>query len=206
MEITANAIQTVTASNNVLFTATPIPGNCSIIHREGSGLVTLRGLTQQCRARFRVSFNGNIAVPTGQTVGPISLAIAAGGEPIASNIMTVTPAAVEEYFNISSTVFIDVPAGCCTQISIQNDSTISVNIQNANLIVERVAQMMEKFIKIQEFLTKQVCKNMECASMKELGEAIDMMKDMSKVIYYHTIVEAMQHDSASNSDWDNTGK
>ena len=206
MEITANAIQTVTTSNNVLFTATPIPGNCSIIHREGSGLVTLRGLTQQCRARFRVSFNGNIAVPTGQTVGPISLAIAAGGEPIASNIMTATPAAVEQYFNISSTVFIDVPAGCCTQISIQNDSTISVNIQNANLIVERVAQMMEKFIKIQEFLTKQVCKNMECASMKELGEAIDMMKDMSEVIYYHTIVEAMQHDSASNSDWDNTGK
>ena len=206
MEITANAIQTVTASNNVLFTATPIPGNCSIIHREGSGLVTLRGLTQQCRASFRVSFNGNIAVPTGQTVGPISLAIAAGGEPIASNIMTATPAAVEQYFNISSTGFIDVPAGCCTQISIQNDSTISVNIQNANLIVERVAQMMEKFIKIQEFLTKQVCKNMECASMKELGEAIDMMKDMSEVIYYHTIVEAMQHDSASNSDWDNTGK
>lgn len=206
MEITANAIQTVTASNNVLFTATPIPGNCSIIHREGSGLVTLRGLTQQCRARFRVSFNGNIAVPTGQTVGPISLAIAAGGEPIASNIMTATPAAVEQYFNISSTVFIDVPAGCCTQISIQNDSTIPVNIQNANLIVERVAQMMEKFIKIQEFLTKQVCKNMECASMKELGEAIDMMKDMSEVIYYYTIVEAMQHDSASNSDWDNTGK
>lgn len=139
MEITANAIQTVTASNNVLFTATPIPGNCSIIYREGSGLVTLRGLTQQCRARFRVSFNGNIAIPTGQTVGPISLAIAAGGEPIASNIMTATPAAVEQYFNISSTVFIDVPAGCCTQISIQNDSTISVNIQNANLIVERVA-------------------------------------------------------------------
>ena len=206
MEITANAIQTVTASNNVLFTATPIPVNCSIIHREGSGLVTLRGLTQQCRARFRVSFNGNIAVPTGQTVGPISLAIAAGGEPIASNIMIVTPAAVEEYFNISSTVFIDVPAGCCTQISIQNDSTISVNIQNANLIVERVAQMMEKFIKIQEFLTKQVCTNMECASMKELGEAIDMMKDMSEVIYYHTIIEVMQHDSASNSDWDNTGK
>ena len=65
--------------------------------------------------------------------------LSAGGEPIASNIMTVTPAAVEEYFNISSTVFIDVPAGCCTQISIQNDSTISVNIQNANLIVERVA-------------------------------------------------------------------
>ena len=66
--------------------------------------------------------------------------------------------------------------------------------------------MMEKFIKIQEFLTKQVCKNMECASMKELGEGIDMMKDMSEVIYYHAIIEAMQHDSASNSDWDNTGK
>lgn len=139
MELTANAIQTVAANANVLFTDTVIGGNCSILHRDGSGLVTLRGLTDQCRARFRVSFGGNIAVPTGGTVGPISLAIAINGEPVATTTMISTPAAVEEYNNVFSAIFIDVPKGCCSQISVRNISDDDVEIQNANLIVERVA-------------------------------------------------------------------
>jgi hypothetical protein len=139
MELTANAIQTVAANANVLFTDTVISGNCSILHRDGSGLVTLRGLTDQCRARFRVSFGGNIAVPTGGTVGPISLAIAINGEPVATTTMISTPAAVEEYNNVFSAIFIDVPKGCCSQISVRNISDDDVEVQNANLIVERVA-------------------------------------------------------------------
>ena len=139
MELTANAIQTVPANGNVIFTDTVVCGNCSIMHREGSGLVTLRGLTNQCRARFRVSFGGNIALPTGGTVGPISLAIAINGEPVATTTMISTPAAVEEFNNVFSAIFLDVPKGCCSQISVKNTSDQPVNIQNANLIVERVA-------------------------------------------------------------------
>lgn len=139
MELTANAIQTVAAGANVLFTETVVPGNCSIMHREGSGLVTLRGLTNQCRARFRVSFGGNIAIPTGGTVGPISLAIAVNGEPVATTTMISTPAAVEEYNNVFSAIFLDVPKGCCSQISVRNVSDQPIDVQNANLIVERVA-------------------------------------------------------------------
>ena len=139
MELTANAIQTVPANGNVIFTDTVVCGNCSIMHREGSGLVTLRGLTNQCRARFRVSFGGNIALPTGGTVGTISLAIAINGEPVATTTMISTPAAVEEFNNVFSAIFIDVPKGCCSQISVRNTSDQPVNIQNANLIVERVA-------------------------------------------------------------------
>ena len=139
MELTANAIQTVPANGNVIFTHTVVCGNCSIMHREGSGLVTLRGLTNQCRARFRVSFGGNIALPTGGTVGPISLAIAINGEPVATTTMISTPAAVEEFNNVFSAIFIDVPKGCCSQISVRNTSDQPVNVQNANLIVERVA-------------------------------------------------------------------
>jgi hypothetical protein len=82
MELTSNALQTVLPNQSVYFTDTPIDGNCSILHRSGSGLVTLKGLTNQCRARYRISFGANIAVPTGETVGPISLAIAIEGEPI----------------------------------------------------------------------------------------------------------------------------
>lgn len=139
MEITANAIQTVAAGSNVLFTDEVTSGNCSVLHRDGSGLVALRGLTDQCRARFRVSFGGNIAVPTGGTVEAISLALAVNGEPVATTTMISTPAAVEEYNNVFSAIFIDVPRNCCSQISVRNISEQPVDIQNANLIVERVA-------------------------------------------------------------------
>ena len=139
MEIIANAVQTVPANQNVYFTDTIVSGNYAISHRDNSGLVTLRGVTNQCRARFKVSFGGNIAVPTGETVGPISLAIAINGEPVLSSTMMVTPAAVEEYQNVYGAIYVDVATGCCMNISVQNISTIPIEVQNANLIVERRA-------------------------------------------------------------------
>ena len=139
MEITANALQTVAPNQNVLFTEMAVRGNCSIIHREGSGLVTLRGITDQCRARFRVSFGANVAIPTGGTVAPISLAIAINGEAVGPTTMISTPAAAGEFNNIYSSIFINVPAGCCYTVSVKNLSEDDVNVQNANLIVERVA-------------------------------------------------------------------
>lgn len=140
MEITANAAQTVAANQDVLFTNVAICGNNSMIHRSGSGLVTLRGLTNcQCRARYRAFFSGNIAVPTGGTAGSISITLALDGEPISSTSMIVTPAAVNQYNNVASAIFIDVPKGCCEQISVRNTSTQPISVQNANLIIERVA-------------------------------------------------------------------
>lgn len=139
MEIIAVAEQTVLANQNVLFTDTVTCGNCSIAHRSGSGLVTLRGTTNQCRARYKVSFGGNIAIPTGGTVEAISIALAIDGEGIPSTTMIVTPAAVEEYFNVFGAIFIDVPKSCCLTASVRNTSTQDILVQNANLIVERVA-------------------------------------------------------------------
>ena len=139
MEIIANAVQTVPANQNVYFTDTVICGNGSISHRDDSGLVTLRGVTNQCRARFMVTFGGNIAIPTGGTVGPISLAIAIEGEPVPATTMIVTPAAAEQFFNVKSSVFIDVPRGCCTRISVENTSDEAIVVQNANLIITREA-------------------------------------------------------------------
>ena len=138
-EYTANAIQTVAVNQDILFTDDPVRGNNSIMHREGSGLVTLRGITCQCKARFRIFFGANIAVPEGGTAGAISVSIAIGGEAIPTSSMIVTPAAVNEYFNVSASLFIDVPAGCCTNISVKNTSDQAINVQNANIIVERVA-------------------------------------------------------------------
>ena len=139
MEITANAVQTVLTNQNVLFTDNVVCGSSSIMHRDGSGLITLRGLTNQCRARFRVSFGANIAIPTGGTVGPISLAITLDGEAVGPTTMIVTPAAVENFFNVSSNIFVDIPRGCCMTIGVQNLSDESILVQNANLIADRVA-------------------------------------------------------------------
>lgn len=139
MELIANALQTVEESANVQFTDEVVSGCNSILHRAGSGLVTLRGITNQCRARFKAFFSGNIAIPTGGTVEAISLALAINGEAIASTTMIQTPAAVEEFANVASAVFIDVPAGCCVTLSVRNTSAQAIDAQNANLIIERVA-------------------------------------------------------------------
>lgn len=146
VELTAVLPQTVQYGQNVLFTETPVPCNRGyVVHREGSGVVTLRGVGCQCRARYKITFGGNIAVPAGGTVGPVSLAIAIDGEPLPSTVMEVTPAAVGEFFNVGRTTFIDVPCGCCTTIAVENVSTtavgagVPVDVDNANLVIERVA-------------------------------------------------------------------
>lgn len=139
MEVIANVLQTVDVHQNVIFPSTAVAGGNTILHREGSGLVTLRGITNQCRARFRVTFGGNISIPTGGTVGPISLAISLNGEPVVETTMISTPPAVDQLNSVSRTLFLDVPAGCCTQIAVQNISTEPINVQNASLIIERVA-------------------------------------------------------------------
>ena len=140
MELTAIALQTVATNQNVLFTETAVGSNNNMYHREGSGLVTLRAASSsQCRARFKISFGANVAIPTGGTVGPINLAIAINGEGIDSTTMISTPSAVQEFNNVFSAIFLDIPTGCCQTLSVKNITTADVLIQNANLIVERVA-------------------------------------------------------------------
>ena len=138
-EFTAIALQTVEENQNVLLTETPICPTRGIIHREGSGIVRVSGAGSQSRARYLVSFSGNIQIPTGGTVGEISVAIAIDGEPLASTQMIVTPAAVENFFNVSAQVYIDVTCGCCATVAVENTSDQAIEVQNANLIVVRVA-------------------------------------------------------------------
>lgn len=138
-EFTAIALQEVAENQNVLLTETPICPTHGIIHREGSGIVRVSGNGSQGRARYLVSFSGNIQIPTGGTVGAISVAISIDNEPLASTQMIVTPTATENLFNVSSQAYIDVPCGCCATIAVKNTSTQAIEIQNSNLIVVRVA-------------------------------------------------------------------
>ncbi|WP_455945533.1 hypothetical protein [Eubacterium ramulus] len=138
-EYTAVASQEVAANGNVVFTNTAVRGSNCIQHREGSGIVTLRGLTNQCRARYFVDFSANIAVPTGGTAGEISLAIAISGEPVLSSQMISTPAAVAQFNNVSAGIYVDVPKGCCVNIAVENTSGVAIDVANANLVVTREA-------------------------------------------------------------------
>lgn len=149
-EFAYNPIQLVEPNQNVLLD-TVIPCNKGyVFHRENSGIVILRGIVncpQACFARYQVTFNGNIALPEGGTVGPIAVALAIDGEPIQTSRAIITPAAADEYGNVTSTAIITVPRGCCFTVTVENVSAPAaaggvapeINVQNANLVVSRIA-------------------------------------------------------------------
>jgi hypothetical protein len=141
-EYAFNPIQTVEEDDPILLD-TVIP--CTrgyIYHREQSGILLLRGIVNcptACFARYQVTFNGNIAVPTGGVPGPVSVSLAIDGEAIPTSRAIVTPAAVEDYFNVTSTAIVTVPRGCCLNVSVRNTSGVPIEVQNANLTVSRIA-------------------------------------------------------------------
>lgn len=126
--------QTVAINNNVLFTDTVVSPCPKVRHREGSGIFTLKG------GRYLVSFNGNVAIPTGETVGAITLAIALNGEALQGGIMIVTPAAVEEFQNVSAMIYVDVPCNCCYTLSVKNIGATPITVDDANLVTIREVQ------------------------------------------------------------------
>lgn len=144
MEIIANAVQNVAVGQNILFTDTVVKGNKWISHRPGSGLITLKG-TKGCdccqpKARYLVTYSGNIAVPTGGTIpSEISLAIAIDGEPVQATRMRFGAGATDYYYNVSTSTYIEAPFNCCVKVSVENTSTQAINVQNSNLIAVRVA-------------------------------------------------------------------
>lgn len=134
------ATQTVAVNGNVLFTDAPtsVCNKGYISHRTGSGLINLKGATNTCKAKYRVEFNGNIAVPTGGTAGAISLAIAVEGEPDLSTLAISTPTAVEAFNNVSMATDVWLPCGCCQAISVKNTSAQAISVANANITVNRI--------------------------------------------------------------------
>lgn len=158
-EFTNNPVQVVQPNQQVLLNTTIGCPKGYILHREGSGIVTLRGIVNNscgCFARYQVTFNGNVAIPSTGTVSPISVSIAIDGEPVLTSKAIFTPTAVADatdtdnnYGNLSSTAIITVPKGCCFNVSVENTSTIpttpagsnapAINVKNANLTVSRIA-------------------------------------------------------------------
>ena len=147
-EYLANAVQAVSLNQPAVFTASiPCTRGC-VYHEDETGIFILRGVTPNCFARYQVTFNGNIALPVGGTAGPIAIALAVNGEPRMTSRAIVTPTAVEDYFNVTSTAIITVPRGCCFTLSVRHvpatdDPTAIpapvIELQNANLTINRIA-------------------------------------------------------------------
>lgn len=156
-EFTYNPVQTVQPNQPIVLNTSIGCPRGYVLHRNESGIVTLRGIVNNasgCFARYQVTFNGNIAVPSTGTVGPISVSLALDGEPILTSRAIVTPVAVAteppttaNFFNVTSTAIITVPKGCCFNVSVENTSegataeapAPAILVQNANLTVARIA-------------------------------------------------------------------
>lgn len=140
-EYSAILPQTIAADGNVIFNNGSRACRKGFVqHRDDSGIFFLKGATNGCRAVYRVTFNGNIAIATGGTVEPISVALTINGEELGNALATVTPAAIGDFFNVSVTTFIEIPCGCCVTVSAENVSdTTAIDVANANIIFDRVA-------------------------------------------------------------------
>lgn len=132
--------QTVAEDGNILFS-----DGCRactkgfITHRDGAGLFRLKGASNTCKTIYRVTFDANIAVATGGTVGPISVALQEDGETLGNATAVVTPAAVGDFFAVSLSTFIVIPCGCCVTVSVENISDTAIDVANANIIFDRIA-------------------------------------------------------------------
>lgn len=148
-EYVENLAQNV-ALNGIVLLDSSIPCNRGyVLHNDGTGIFILRGITNNCFARYQVTFNGNIAVPEGGTVTPIAIAITENGEARQTSEAIFTPQAVNEFGNVTSTAIITVPKGCCFNIAVRyvdatvNDAAVTptptIVVQNANLLISRIA-------------------------------------------------------------------
>lgn len=148
-EYTQNAVQLVSLDNPIIFNAS-IPCNRGYVyHEDDTGIFILRGVTNNCFARYQVTFNGNIAIPEGGDVTPIAIAITVNGEPRLTSRAIFVPAAVDTYGNVTATAIITVPKGCCFSVGVRYvDATTDdpattptpvIEVQNANLVINRIA-------------------------------------------------------------------
>lgn len=148
-EYLANAPQNVALNGPVLFTAS-IPCNSGCVyHEDETGIFILKGKTTNCFARYQVTYNGNIAVPTGGDLTPIAIAITVNGEPRVTSTAIFTPQAVDELGNVTSTAIVTVPKGCCFTASVRyidattddpaTEPTPVITVQNSNLVINRIA-------------------------------------------------------------------
>lgn len=147
--ITRDSVETVALNSPIQFGDSIPCKKGYVIHNNNTGIFVLRGITQNCFARYNVVFTGNIAVPEGGAVTPIATAIVVSGESREGSRSISTPAAVDEYGNVTSRATIDVPRGCCFTVAVEyvngtvNDPATTptpiINVIDGSLSITRTA-------------------------------------------------------------------
>lgn len=138
VQVPAQPVQQPQQNNNGILWVSGEVGAKSYLVAPGTSVLLMDSESEKFYIKS-TDVSGNIAIPTGGTVGAISLAIAISGEPVLSSQMISTPAAVDQYNNVSSGIYIDVPRGCCVNIAVENTSDQAVSVANANIVVTREA-------------------------------------------------------------------
>lgn len=150
--LTRDAVEVVPLNTAIPFVDS-IPCNRGyVFHQSGTGIFVLRGIVNNptaCFARYEVEFTGNIAIPEGGAITPIATAIVVSGESRDGSRSIFTPAAVDEYGNVTSRAIVDVPKGCCFTVSVEyvnsivNDPatipTPLINVVDGSLSISRTA-------------------------------------------------------------------
>lgn len=148
-EYLAVAEQSVSINNPILFTASIPCTKGYVYHEDETGIFILRGCTNNCFARYQVTYNGNISVPEEGELTPIAVAISVNGETRPSSLAVFTPQAVDELGNVTSTAIITVPKGCCFSLAVRyvdattadpaTEPTPVIDVVNSNLVINRIA-------------------------------------------------------------------
>lgn len=140
--------QSVALNNALVFTASIPCTKGYVYHEDGTGNFTLRGVTNNCFARYQLVWNGNVQIPTGGTVTPIGISLSVNGETRPSSLAIASPTETEEYTNLTSTAIVTVPKGCCFNVSVRYVSgvtdgtttpTPTIEVANSNLVISRIA-------------------------------------------------------------------
>ena len=148
-EWTSIAVQTVNPGESIVFTLNPVRCTRGFVrHRDDSGNFLLSGWTPNNRccncgcgrtksATYFVDFGANIAIPEGGTVEEISVAFELDGGTLAGTVMRVTPAAAEQFFNVSRATNVEVWKNCCQTLTIRNTSTQPILVSEATVDFSR---------------------------------------------------------------------
>lgn len=144
-----NETQSIALNNPVIFNSSIPCSKGNVFHEDGTGVFILRGITNNCFARYQLVYNGNIAVPEAGAVTAIGIALSVSGEPRNSSLAIFTPQAVNEFGNVTSTAIVTVPKGCCFNVSVRYvDATAAdaavtptptILVANSNLVISRIA-------------------------------------------------------------------
>lgn len=134
----------VALNGTIPFDIVSIPCNRGNVVPLAPGVLTLKGGNSNSFARYDVTVQGNVSIPTGGAVTPIAVAITLNGVAIPDSVAILTPAAVEDEWHVNTTTTITVPCGCCVSVSasyVDGTEDDAATVPTPSIAVRRLASL-----------------------------------------------------------------